>query len=314
MALEPRTVSVEEDNPELRDMMERFWVVVALTLPILALMVSEMLPGHPLTEHSRADSTSWVQFVLASPVVLWGGWPFFVRGVQSVINRHLNMFTLIALGTGSAYGYSVAATLFPGLFPESFRDDHTGALAVYFEPAAVIVTSFFLGQVLELRARVRHRVLLKRFLDLPRKRHALFGNTARRTSRLMPLMLGTASYPAGEKVPVDGVVLEGRSSIDESMVTGEPVPVEKEPGMKVTGGTVNGTGSLIMKAERVGRDTLLSQIVRLVGEAQRSRAPIQRLADKVSGYFVPIVIAIAVLTAFIWGLYGPEPAPRSCAR
>jgi P-type Cu+ transporter len=308
MALEPRTVSVEEDNPELRDMTKRFRVSVVLTIPILALMVSEMLPGRPLQELFGPAALLWVQFALASPVVIWGGWPFFVRGLQSVLNRHLNMFTLIALGTGAAYGYSVAATLFPGLFPESFRDHHTGALAVYFEPAAVIVTLVLLGQVLELRARSQTSSALRALLGLAPKTARVIRDDGEEDLAIDAVNVGDkVRIRPGEKVPVDGVVLEGRSSIDESMVTGEPVPVEKEPGMKVTGGTVNGTGSLVMQAERVGSDTLLSQIVRLVGEAQRSRAPIQRLADKVSGYFVPAVIAVALLTAIIWGIYGPEP-------
>ena len=310
MALEPRSVVLEEDNPELRDMTRRFWVSVALTLPILALMVSEMLPGKPLQNLLGPVLLLWVQFVLATPVVLWGGWPFFVRGWQSVVNRHLNMFTLIALGTGAAYGYSVAATLFPGIFPEAFRDHHTGALAVYFEPAAVIVALVLLGQVLELRARSQTSSALKALLGLaPRTARILRSSGREEDINIDEVRAGDRlRIRPGEKVPVDGVVREGTSSIDESMVTGEPVPVEKEPGSKVTGGTVNGTGGLVMEAERVGADTLLSQIVRLVGEAQRSRAPIQRLADKVSGWFVPIVITVAVLTAFVWGMYGPEPS------
>jgi Cu+-exporting ATPase len=310
MALEPRTVVLEEDNPELRDMTRRFKVGTLLTLPILLLMVSEMLPGKPLQKLLGPVALLWVQLVLASPVVLWGGWPFFVRGWQSVVNRHLNMFTLIALGTGAAYGYSVVATLFPGLFPESFRDHHTGALAVYFEPAAVIVVLVLLGQVLELRARSQTSGALKALLGLaPRTARIIRPDGTEEDIEIAHVQLGDRlRIRPGEKVPVDGVVESGTSLVDESMVTGEPVPVEKEAQSPVTGGTVNGTGSLIMKAERVGADTLLSQIVRLVGEAQRSRAPIQRLADTVAGWFVPIVIAIAVLTAVVWGLYGPEPS------
>jgi Cu+-exporting ATPase len=310
MALEPRSVFVEEDNPELRDMTRRFWVSVGLTLPILALMISEMLPGQPLQRMLGPTAVIWVQFLLATPVVVWGGFPFFVRGFQSVRNRHLNMFTLIALGTGSAYGYSLAAAIFPSLFPESFRDHHTGALAVYFEPAAVIVTLVLLGQILELRARSQTSSALKALLSLAPLTARLVRANGHEEDIAMDAVkvADMLRVRPGEKVPVDGVVVEGTSAVDESMVTGEPVPVEKEPGMKVTGGTVNGTGSLIMKAERVGADTLLSQIVRLVGQAQRSRAPIQRLADKVSGYFVPIVIVVAVVTALIWGLYGPEPS------
>ena len=309
MALEPRSIVVEEDNPELRDMTRRFWVSVGLTLPILALMVSEMLPGKPLQMLLSPVALTWGQFLLAAPVVLWGGWPFFVRGWQSVINRHLNMFTLIALGTGAAFFYSVLATLMPGLFPESFRDPHTGAIAVYFEPAAVIVTLVLLGQVLELRARSRTSSALKALLGLaPRMARLIRADGQEEDVAIEQVKAGDRlRIRPGEKVPVDGVVREGTSYIDESMVTGESVPVEKEPGSKLTGGTVNGTGSLIMEAERVGADTLLAQIVRLVGEAQRSRAPIQRLADKVSGWFVPAVIAVAILSAIVWGTWGPEP-------
>jgi Cu+-exporting ATPase len=309
MALEPRTIAVEEDNPELRSMTQRFWASVALTAPILVLMISEVMPGKPLQTWLGPLALPWLQFILATPVVLWGGWPFFVRGWQSVMSRHLNMFTLIALGTGAAYFYSVAATLFPGLFPDSFRDPHTGALAVYFEPAAVIVTLVLLGQVLELRARSETSSALRALLGLAPRTARVLGRDG--AEKDIPLEQGKAGdrlrVRPGEKVPVDGVVREGVSSVDESMVTGEPVPVEKEPGSTLTGGTVNGTGSLVMEAERVGSDTLLAQIVRLVGEAQRSRAPIQRLADVVAGWFVPLVIVVAVLTAIAWSLSGPEP-------
>jgi Cu+-exporting ATPase len=272
-------------------------------------MVSEMLPENPLQNLLGPVALLWVQLILASPVVLWGGWPFFVRGWQSVVNRHLNMFTLIALGTGAAYGYSVAATLFSGIFPESFRDHHTGALAVYFEPAAVIVTLVLLGQVLELRARSQTSGALKALLGLaPRTARVIRPDGSEEDIDIGRVQPGDElRIRPGEKVPVDGVVIGGGSAVDESMVTGEPVAVEKEAGSKVTGGTVNGTGSLVMRAERVGADTVLSQIVRLVGEAQRSRAPIQRLADTVAAWFVPAVVVIAVITAFIWGLYGPEP-------
>ena len=310
MALEPRTVAVEEDNAELRSMTRRFWVSVALTSPILALMISEMLPGKPLQNWLGPHALLWVQFILATPVVLWGGWPFFVRGWQSVVNRHLNMFTLIALGTGAAYLYSVAATLFPGLFPESFRDHHTRALAVYFEPAAVIIALVLLGQVLELRARSQTSSAIRALLGLaPKTARVIRPDGTEEDTSLEHVKAGDSlRVRPGERVPVDGVVREGISSVDESMVTGEPVPVEKEPGSKLTGGTVNGTGGLVMEAERVGSDTLLAQIVRMVGEAQRSRAPIQRLADSVAGWFVPLVIVVAVLTAVIWSIYGPEPA------
>ena len=310
MALEPLTVTIEEDNPELRDMTRRFWVSVALSLPILALMLSEIIPGQPLQTLLGPTALLWVQFALATPVVLWAGSPFFARGWQSVINRHLNMFTLIALGTGAAFLYSLLATFFPNLFPESFRDHHTGALPVYFEPAAVIVTLVLLGQVLELRARSQTSSALKALLGLvPRTARILRAEGAEEDININDVRSGDRlRVRPGEKVPVDGIVRTGTSSIDESMVTGESMPVEKGPDSKVTGGTVNGTGSLIMEAQRVGADTLLSRIVRLVGEAQRSRAPIQRLADVVAGWFVPAVIGVALLTALAWGLYGPRPS------
>ena len=309
MALEPRSVVMEEDNPELRDMTRRFRLSALLTAPILALMVSEMLPGQPLQTLLGPTAVVWVQFLLAAPVVLWGGWPFFQRGWQSVVNRHLNMFTLIALGTGSAFLYSVAAALVPGMFPDSFRNQHTGAISVYFEPAAVIVTLVLLGQVLELRARSQTSSALKALLGLaPRTARIVRPDGGDEDISIDQVKPGDLlRVRPGEKVPVDGVVIEGGSSVDESMVTGESIPVEKEAGSRVTGGTVNGTGSLVMKAERVGADTLLSQIVRLVGEAQRSRAPIQRLADSVAGWFVPVVIAVAVVTFIVWAMFGPEP-------
>ena len=311
MALEPRTVTLEtleEENPELRDMSRRFLGSAALTAPILAFMISEMLPEKPL-QRLLGTGAVWIQLLLATPVVLWGGYPFFERGYKSIVNRSLNMFTLIALGTGAAYAYSVAATLFPGLFPDSFRDHHTGAIAVYFEPAAVIVTLVLLGQVLELRARGETSSALRALLSLAPK-------NARRvrpdgSEEDVPLERVVVSdrlrVRPGERVPVDGVVEEGESAVDESTLTGEPIPVEKGPGRRVVGGTVNGTGTFVMRAERVGSDTLLAQIVRLVAEAQRSRAPIQRLADRVSAWFVPAVIAVALAAALIWGLYGPEP-------
>ncbi len=311
MALEPKTVTLEaldEENPELRDMSRRFFWSVVATAPILALMVSEMLPGKPL-QMLLGPGAVWLQLLLATPVVLWGGYPFFERGYQSIVNRSLNMFTLIALGTGAAYAYSVAATLFPGLFPDSFRDPHTGALAVYFEPAAVIVTLVLLGQVLELRARGETSSALRALLSLAPK-------TARRvrpdgTDEDVPLERVAVSdrlrVRPGERVPVDGVVEEGESAVDESMLTGESIPVEKGPGSRVASGTVNGTGMFVMRAERVGSDTLLAHIVRMVAEAQRSRAPIQKLADVVSSWFVPAVVGVAILTAVVWGLFGPEP-------
>ena len=307
MALEPRVLMLEERNPELDDMTRRFRLSLLFTAPILALMISEFVPGQPLQHLIPHGALNWAELVLATPVIVWGGWPFFQRGWASVVNRHLNMFTLIALGVGASYSYSIAATLVPGIFPASFR--MAGQVAVYFEPAAVIVVLVLLGQVLELRARSRTSSAIRNLLGLAPK-------TARRisgdgTEQAVPLELVLVSdrlrVRPGERVPVDGVVLEGTTTVDESMVTGEPIPVEKTSDAKVTGGTVNGTGSFVMKAERVGSDTLLAQIVRMVSEAQRSRAPIQRLADTVSGWFVPIVIAVAVITFIVWGSVGPEP-------
>jgi Cu+-exporting ATPase len=308
MALEPRTVTEEEVNPELVDMTRRFWQSVILGSPILALMLSEMLPGRPLQQLFSGRALVWFQFVLATPVVLWAGWPLFQRAWASVANRHLNMFTLIGLGTGAAYLYSVAATLVPRLFPDSFRV-HGGELAVYFEPAVAIVALVLLGQVLELRARSRTSSALKALLGLaPRTARVVRSDGREEDVPLEQVQVGDhLRVRPGEKIPVDGVVLEGASAIDESMISGEPIPVEKEPGQQVVGATVNGTGSFIMRAERVGRETLLAQIVRMVSEAQRTRAPIQRLADLVAAYFVPIVILVAAVTFVIWALYGPEP-------
>jgi Cu+-exporting ATPase len=305
MALEPRTVSLEEPvNPELVDMTRRFWVSVVLTVPLFALAMLEMFIGRPLL----GTATEWVELALASPVVLWGGFPFFVRAWQSLVNRSLNMFTLIGLGVSVAYVYSLIATLAPGIFPDTLRDAH-GAVPAYFEPAAVIVTLVLLGQVLELRARSQTGAAIRALLGLAPK-------TARRvrddgTEEDVPLEIvqpgDRLRVRPGEKVPVDGVVLEGASAVDESMVTGEPIPVEKHTDDRVIGATVNGTGSLVIRAERVGRETLLAQIVQMVAEAQRTRAPIQNLADKVSGYFVPAVIAVAVVTFIVWYVVGPEP-------
>ena len=308
MALEPRTVALEEANPELIDMTRRFWRSVVLGSPIFVLMMSDMLPGHPLQQLVSGNTVVWFQFLLATPVVLWIGRPLFERAWASVLTRHLNMFTLIGLGTGAAYLYSVAATLVPGMFPESFQV-HGGALAVYFEPAVAIIALVLLGQVLELRARSRTSSALKALLGLAPKIARVVRTDAREEDLpLEQVQVGDRlRVRPGEKIPVDGVVLEGSSAVDESMVTGESIPVEKQPGQKVVGATVNGTGSFVMRAERVGRETLLSQIVRMVSEAQRTRAPIQRLADSVASYFVPIVIVVAVLTFVIWALYGPEP-------
>jgi Cu+-exporting ATPase len=311
MALEPRTLTLEtleEENPELRDMSRRFFWSAILTAPVLAFMVSEVLAGQPL-QTWLGSATPFVQLLLATPVVLWGGYPFFERGAQSIANRSLNMFTLIALGTGAAYAFSVAATLLPGGFPDSFRDHHTGAVPLYFEPAAVIVTLVLLGQVLELRARGETSSALRALLSLTPKTARRIGSGG--DERDVPLESVIVSdrlrVRPGERVPVDGVVEEGTSAVDESMLTGESIPIEKGPGSRVIGGTVNGTGSFVMRAEKVGSDTLLAAIVRLVAEAQRSRAPIQRLADRVSAWFVPAVVLVAIATACIWGLYGPEP-------
>ncbi len=308
MALEPVAVSLEEQpNEELEDMTRRFRGSVALTLPILAVMVSEVLPARPIQHAVSPAVLNWIELVLATPVVLWGGWPFFVRGWASIVSRHLNMFTLIALGVGAAFGFSVVATLAPGIFPDT-SSMHEG-VGVYFEPAAVIVVLVLLGQVLELRARGRTSAAIRSLLGLAPK-------TARRIGPdglELDVPLGDVRagdrlrVRPGERIPVDGAVLEGSAAVDESMVTGEPIPVEKNPGDGVTGGTINTTGAFIMRAERVGSDTLVAQIVRMVSEAQRSRAPIQRLADTVSGWFVPAVIAVAMVTFAAWALVGPEP-------
>ena len=308
MALEPRTVTLEEEkNPELEDMTRRFWISLALTAPVFSLAMSEMIPGQPVQHLLPGWLFSSFQLALATPVVLWGGWPFFERGWRSIVTRRLNMFTLIALGTGAAYSYSVVATLFPSLFPDSFRMH--GQVAVYFEAAAVITTLVLLGQVLELRARSRTTGAIKALLGLaPKTARVVQSEGSERDVPLDQVQRGDRlRVRPGEKVPVDGVVIEGSSSIDESMVTGEPIPAEKASGDRVTGGTVNGTGSFLMRAEHVGADTLLAHIVRMVSEAQRSRAPIQRLADSVSAYFVPAVGAVAAITFAIWALWGPEP-------
>ncbi|RPI49838.1 MAG: cadmium-translocating P-type ATPase [Acidobacteria bacterium] len=308
MALEPVTLSLEEQpNEELDDMTRRFWWSLALTLPILAAMASEFLPGQPIQRAVSPRTLNFIELALATPVVLWGGWPFFVRGWASLVSRHFNMFTLIALGVGAAYGFSVVATLAPGLFPHSFQMG--GAVAVYFEPAAVIVVLVLLGQVLELRARSRTGAAIRSLLGLaPKTARRLEMDGAEHDVPVEHVRAGDRlRVRPGERIPVDGVVLEGNAVVDESMVTGEPIPVEKATGDIVTGGTVNTTGAFVMKAERVGADTLLAQIVRMVSDAQRSRAPIQRLADIVSAWFVPIVIAVAIVTFVIWAIVGPDP-------
>ncbi|MCI0419412.1 MAG: copper-translocating P-type ATPase [Acidobacteria bacterium] len=309
MALEPRVVTLEEEaNPELQDMTRRFWTSLVLTVPVFLLGMSEMVPGQPLQHALSSRLLTWIQMALATPVVLWAGWPFFERGWASFVNRSLNMFTLISVGTGAAYGYSLMATLFPGLFPEAFRG-HGGEVAVYFEAAAVITTLVLLGQVLELRARSQTSSAIKALLGLAPKTARILRSNG--TEEDIPLdqvkQNDRLRVRPGERVPVDGEVLEGTTSVDESMITGEPIPVEKTKGSRVTGGTVNGTGGLVMRAERVGSETLLAQIVRMVAQAQRSRAPIQRLADVVSAWFVPAVALVAVATFLVWALVGPEP-------
>jgi len=308
MALEPRTVTLEEDNAELNDIKRRFWVSAVLSLPVLIIGMSDLIPGDPARAFLGPGMSTWISLVLATPVVLWGGWPFFVRAWYSIVNRSPNMFTLIGLGVGVAYVYSMIATFMPQIFPHGFRD-HMGNVPVYFEAASVITTLVLLGQVLELKARSSTGAAIRALLGLAPK-------TARRirtngTEEDVPLDQVMKSdrlrVRPGEKIPVDGVVLEGVSSVDEALVTGEPIPVEKQKADHVIGGTINGNGTLVMQAERVGSETLLAQIVQMVAEAQRSRAPIQRLADLVSGYFVPAVILVAFVTFFVWATLGPEP-------
>ncbi len=307
MALEPRTVSLdaEESNPELDGMWRRLWVSAVFTVPLFLLAMSDVIPGQPVQRALGHGVLAWIQLALATPVVLWGAWPFFERGWASIRSMQLNMFTLIALGIGVAYLYSLVATLAPWLIPAA--GPH--GVPIYFEAAAVITTLVLLGQVIELRARSRTGNALRALLGLaPKTARRLADDGSESDVPLEQVQVGDRlRVRPGEKVPVDGVVLEGRSSVDESMVTGESIPIEKTPGCRVTGGTVNGTGGMVVRADRVGRDTLLAQIVRLVGEAQRSRAPVQRLADVVSGWFVPAVIAIAVLAFIAWMRFGPEP-------
>jgi Cu+-exporting ATPase len=308
MALEPKTVSRdgEENDSELRDMSQRFWVGAALTLPVFSMAMAHLIPGAAHLPWVSGAGARWVQFVLSTPVVFWAGWPFFKRGWSSVLNRHLNMFTLIALGVVSAFFYSAAVTLFPAMFPPSLAEH--GTVGVYFEAAAVIVVLVLFGQVLELRARRRTGSAIRSLLDLAPRTARLVLDGKEEDVALDSVKSGDfLRVRPGDKVPVDGLVRDGRSSVDESMITGEPIPTEKAIGDKVTGGTVNTTGSFIMEATRVGSDTLLAQIVDMVAQAQRSRAPIQGLADKVAAYFVPAVIAVAVVTFFAWMAFGPEP-------
>src|SRR6185503_4880946 len=306
--LEPLVVSLdEEDNTELRDMTRRFWVAVALSTPVFVLGMSELIPGQPFQRLIPMSMSAWVQLILASPVVLWAGWPFFERAWQSIVNRSLNMFTLIGLGVGVGYIFSVIATVLPRVFPASFRDIH-GNVPVYFEAAAVIVTLVLLGQVLELRARSQTGSAIRALLGLAPKTARRIAHGHEEDVPLDQVQVGDLlRVRPGEKVPVDGVVVEGASNVDESMITGEPIPVEKQAGDRVVGATVNGTGAFVMRAERVGSETLLAQIVQMVADAQRSRAPIQRLADVVSSYFVPAVVIIAAITFIVWSVWGPEP-------
>jgi len=307
MALEP-VVATAETGPshELVDMTRRFWIGLVLSLPVVALEMGGHLTG--LSHYIGQQTSNWIQMLLATPVVLWAGWPFFVRGWQSLVNRSLNMFTLIAMGTGVAWVYSMVATLAPDAFPAAFRG-HDGSVAVYFEAAAVITVLVLLGQVLELRARESTSGAIRALLDLaPKTARKIMADGTEQEVQLDTVQAGNRlRVRPGEKVPVDGAVLEGRSSVDESMVTGESMPVTKEVGAKVIGGTMNQSGGLVIEAQKVGRDTMLAQIVQLVAEAQRSRAPIQRLADQVSGYFVPAVIVVAVLAFIAWAIWGPEP-------
>jgi len=305
MALEPKTVTAApEDDGELRDMTHRFWIGAALTLPVFLLAMGHLLPSVP--EWTMGAASRWTQFLLSTPVVLWAGWPFFERGVRSLITRHLNMFTLIALGVAAAYSYSAVAMLAPGAFPHALG--HHGGAPVYFEAAAMIVVLVLLGQVLELRARRRTGDALRALLDLAPKTARLVTDDGEREVPLEDVTVGARlRVRPGEKVPVDGVILEGKSTLDESMLTGEPIPVERSVGDTVTGGTINGTGGFILRAEHVGSETVLARIVQMVADAQRSRAPIQALADRVAGWFVPVVLAMSVITFALWFWLGPEP-------
>ena len=310
MALEPRQVGApgEEDNPELRDMSRRFWLATICTVPLAFVAMGDLLPGEPVSQLLSAKVRIYLEFTLATPVCLWAAWPFYVRAVQSVRTVHLNMFTLIGLGVSVAYGYSVIAALLPGLFPASFHNAH-GEVDVYFEAAGVIVTLILLGQVLELRARSSTNTAIRQLLDLAAKSaRRIRADGGEEDVPLEQIQLGDRlRVRPGEKVPLDGRVLEGSSAVDESMVTGEPMPVQKQVGDRVVGATINGTGGFIIEVEKVGADTLLSRIVTMVAEAQRSRAPIQKLADVVAGYFVPTVILVAILTFAVWAVVGPDP-------
>ena len=310
MALEPVEISaVAAPNHELADMSRRFWIGLVLSLPVFVLEMGGHIPALGLHHLVPMQTSIWVQFVLATPVVLWAGWPFFQRGWASVVTRNLNMFSLIALGTGAAYLYSLAATFAPGVFPAGFRNSD-GTVAVYFEAAAVITVLVLLGQVLELRAREQTGGAIRALLNLaPKTARRLRDGGDDEEIQLDQVKVGDRlRVRPGDGIPVDGVVLEGRSAVDESMVTGESMPSAKDAGGKLIGGTINGTGSLVMRAERIGSDTMLARIVAMVAEAQRSRAPIQRLADTVAGWFVPIVLAVAIAAFVAWSVWGPMPA------
>jgi Cu+-exporting ATPase len=309
MALEPEVATGGiEENPELADMSRRFWVSLLPAVAVMAIAMSGMLPGQPLHHALGARVLSWVELLLATPVVLWGGWPFFQRGFASIIRRQLNMFTLIAIGTGIAYAYSVVATVVPDLFPAAFRH-HDGSVGLYFEAAAVITVLVLLGQILELRARARAQGAIRALLELsPTTAHRVRPGVADEDVPLSAVLPGDLlRVRPGEKIPTDGTVTDGTSFVDEAMMTGEPMAVEKRAGHRVVGGTTNGSGTFVMRAQRVGQDTVLAQIVRMVSEAQRSRAPIQRLADVVASWFVPAVIVAAIIAAGAWLLLGPEP-------
>ena len=309
MVLEPKTAAAgsdDEENAELRDMTERFWIAATLALPVFVLAMAHLIPANGHDSWVTSDASRWIQFALTSPVVCWAGWPFFQRGWRSIVTLHLNMFTLIAIGVGAAFVFSIVAMLLPGLFPPTMQ--HEGKVGIYFEAAAMVTVLVLLGQVLELRARSRTGSAIKALLNLAPPTARQVAKDGDHEVPLDQVKVGDwLRVVPGDKVPVDGAVVEGHSSVEESMITGEPLPVEKAVGDKVTGGTVNGPGSFVMCAERVGSDTLLGQIVNMVAEAQRSRAPIQGLADKVAGIFVPMVLAVSVITFVVWMWFGPEP-------
>jgi len=307
MTLDLKTTSaIEEDNHELTDMTRRLWIGAALALPVFLLAMAHLIPALGHENWIMGDASRWIQFILSTPVVLWAGWPFFERGWNSIVTRHLNMFTLIAIGVGTAYLFSVVVMIVPGAFPTSLAPD--GKVGIYFEAAAVIVLLVLLGQVLEMRARSKTGSAIRALLNLAPKTARVVQDGAERDVPLESVQAGAKlRVRPGEKIPVDGVLLDGKTSVDESMISGEPIPVEKNSGDKVTGGTLNTTGSFLMQAEHVGSETVLARIVKMVADVQRSRAPIQALADKVSGWFVPAVLACAVLTFIVWALVGPQP-------